>query len=202
MGLFLVGSFKGANLFTKLAFIFLCFAMFFGWISYCTANWGRTFGEDNNDYYLGYGVWRIGNNEDRNFVRSSLTYVLPLPTIFHADGWLLEWYGAFQAFATFGFICLNVGFFLVVLFMFVTPCKSNADLSFWNAINNIFGSICWLVAIILFGARFDKKFDTNFSERTLHYSFGLAIITFALQLAAGILLLLTKRGGGAVQSSK
>ncbi|KAK7087869.1 uncharacterized protein [Littorina saxatilis] len=200
MGLYLVGSFKGANIFTKLAFIFLLCAMLFGWVAYCTNNWGRSFPSDTNSVYKGFGIWRNGaGNQDPD------TQFTPI-NLEANDGWLLEWYGAFQAFATFGFICLNVGFFLVVLFMFVTPCKSNADLSFWNAINTIFGSICWLVAIILFGVRFDEKFDERFSgrtrERTLHYSFGLAIITFALQLAAGILLLLTKRGGGAVQSSK
>lgn len=61
--------------------------------------------------------------------------------------------------------------------------------------------ICWLIAVILFGAEFDNTYDRyNFDDPSLHYSFGFAIITFLLQLAAGIVLLLTNKGGGAVQS--
>ena len=55
--------------------------------------------------------------------------------------------------------------------------------------------------MILFGAEFDNTYDKyNFDDPSLHYSFGFAIITFLLQLAAGIVLLLTNKGGGAVQS--
>ena len=48
----------------------------------------------------------------------------------------------FQAFTTLGFICLNVGYVLVILLVYVAPCKGNADLAFWNAINSFFGSEC------------------------------------------------------------
>ncbi|KAL8566210.1 hypothetical protein ACOMHN_063100 [Nucella lapillus] len=197
MGLYLWGSFKGANLFAKLAFIFLLIASVVGWISYCTANWARLEKELNKvKYYDGYGVWVVATNWGWNFdPTNEKGSHAPLPHVKPTDGWLLEWYGGFQACATVGFVCLNVGFFLIVLFVFVGPCKSNADMAFWNAINNIVGSIFWLIAVLIFGTQKPSKSELN-------YSFGLAIVTLVLQLAAGIVLLLTRRGGGAVHSSK
>ena len=54
--------------------------------------------------------------------------------------------------------------------------------------------------MILFGSQFDETYKYNYDDPTVHYSFGFAIITFLLQLVAGIVLLLTSKGGGAVQS--
>ena len=55
--------------------------------------------------------------------------------------------------------------------------------------------------MILFGSQFDKTYDKYlYDDPTVHYSFGFAIITLLLQLVAGIVLLLTSKGGGAVQS--
>ncbi|KAK7499041.1 hypothetical protein BaRGS_00009588 [Batillaria attramentaria] len=204
MGLYLVESIKGANIFGKLAFIFLLIAMFLGWIAYTTANWCRIYITPDDDDYVGYGIWRVADNSEpysADFFVGTDKYSGRVGE--HNDGWLLPWFGAFQAFATFGFISLNVGFFLVVLFIFVGPCKSNKDMGFWNAINCIFGSICWLIAIILFAAYFedfDKK--PQFDEPNVSYSFVFAIFTFALQLATGIVLLLTNRGGGAVAQDR
>ncbi|PVD32851.1 hypothetical protein C0Q70_08298 [Pomacea canaliculata] len=181
MGLYLVESFQKANIFAKLAFMFLLIAEILGWIAFTTTDWGRmfTFGGD----YVGYGLWRICTN-------------LICET---NDGWLLEWYGVVQAFAIIGFVTLNLGFFLVILFMFVATCKCNSDLSFWNAINCFAGAICWLISIIIFGIKFDDKYDQGYGK-TVSYSYILAIIALALMIASGIVLLLTNRGGGAVSS--
>ena len=55
--------------------------------------------------------------------------------------------------------------------------------------------------MITFGSQFNKTCDQyDYYDPTVHYSFGFAIITFLLQLVAGIVLLLTSKGGGAVQS--
>ena len=51
-----------------------------------------------------------------------------------------------------------------------------------------------MVAVAVFAASFDDTYDGNFSEHTLHYSFGFAILTLLLQLVAAIVLLLSSRG--------
>lgn len=62
-----------------------------------------------------------------------------------------------------------------------------------------FSAICWLISIIIFGIKFDDKYDQGYGK-TVSYSYILAIIALALMIASGIVLLLTNRGGGAVSS--
>lgn len=195
MGLYIIASYKAAPLLTRLANIFLTAALYMGWYSYCTSSWGRVFPQSDSEYFHGYGIWRIGDNK-------FLTTNTPSPLILHTDGWLLEWYGAFQAFASLGFMSVNLGYFLLVLTVYVGPCKSNADLLFWNAVINIAGCVSWLVAVILFGVKFKETFGIiSIGDPVLHYSFYLAVIVAAFQLVAGILLLLTKRKETTVDSA-
>ncbi|KAK7089607.1 uncharacterized protein [Littorina saxatilis] len=183
MGLYITESYKAVNGLTKAALILLTASLYLGWYGYCTASWGRVFPEANSDYFVGYGVWKIADNRS------------PLPDVFVAiHGWLLNWYVAFQTFATLGFISVNLGYILILLLVYVAPCKGNADLGFWNGINCIFGSVCWLVAVVVFGVKFDDTFDTfPYDDPTLQYSFILAVVVVAVELVAGILLLVNGR---------
>lgn len=60
MGLYLVESFQKANIFAKLAFMFLLIAEILGWIAFTTTDWGRMFTLGGD--YVGYGLWRICTN--------------------------------------------------------------------------------------------------------------------------------------------
>ena len=92
MALYLVESFKEANLFRKLALIFLLIALFIGWVAYCTGSWGRSFPTADNDFYIGYGVWRVAaNNGDNSNPTSNSGNNAPIPSSYsYTDGWLLS----------------------------------------------------------------------------------------------------------------
>ena len=91
MGLYILESYKGANLFTRIALMLLTGALYVGWYAYCTASWGRTFPTADSDYFVGYGVWRIGDNQFSNSNPTASTgNNAPLPTIVTTDGWLLS----------------------------------------------------------------------------------------------------------------
>ncbi|KAL8566208.1 hypothetical protein ACOMHN_063098 [Nucella lapillus] len=202
MGLYIVASYKESPIITRIANLFLTGAVYLAWYSFCTNSWGRTFPQKDKEYFVGYGIWRIGDNNFKSDEPNATTGShAPIPKIlFHSDGWLSEWYWAFQAFTSFGFVSVNLGYFLLILIVYVGPCKSNADLVFWNAINNIAGCISWLVAVLLFGLKFKETFD-NSDEPVLHYSFYLAVVVCAFQLITGILLFLSKRKETVVQTA-
>ncbi|KAK7087868.1 uncharacterized protein [Littorina saxatilis] len=182
MGLYITESYKAVNGLTKAALILLTASLYLGWYGYCTVSWGRVYSKAMSDYFLGYGVWRIADNRT------------PLPELYATHGWLLSWYVAFQTFATLGFISVNLGYILILLLVYVAPCKGNADLGFWNGINCIFGSVCWLVAVVVFGVKFDDTFVTSsYDDPTLQYSFILAVVVVVVELVAGILLLVNGR---------
>ena len=90
MGLSVLESYKEANVFTKMALLFLSIAMYVGWYGYCTASWGRTFPTADSDYFLGYGVWRVADNQFQNSDPTATSGShAPVPQVFHTDGWLL-----------------------------------------------------------------------------------------------------------------
>uniref|UniRef100_A0A2C9L410 Uncharacterized protein n=1 Tax=Biomphalaria glabrata TaxID=6526 RepID=A0A2C9L410_BIOGL len=100
-------SFMAANLAMKLVFFIILLANVVNWIAFCTTSWHVS--------PFGYiGLWRFNT--------------IPL------DGAPDDEYIAIQAFSIFGFISLNVGFGLIVLYMFWGSCQGNSETNLAAAI--------------------------------------------------------------------
>ncbi|XP_046548099.1 uncharacterized protein LOC124258069 [Haliotis rubra] len=118
------------------------------------------------------------------------------------DNFTLYWYTAVQALSIFGFVGINIAFIIVVLQVFTSKCDDVTDIGFWNAIQSIVTAICYLLAVIVFGAEFDNGYYHQPITRTvkigeLGFSFGLAIVALLLEGVAGVLMLVeSKKGKG------
>ncbi|KAK7502780.1 hypothetical protein BaRGS_00006030, partial [Batillaria attramentaria] len=110
------------------------------------------------------------------------------------------WYGATQALTTLGFVGVNLAFLLIILQIFVDKCKGVAEIAFWNFIQCILTSVCYLIAIIVFAASFDDSFDGGrISDEELGYSWGLALVALAFNGIA-VTILQFMEGKGAPKS--
>ncbi|XP_041354544.1 uncharacterized protein LOC121372316 [Gigantopelta aegis] len=176
----IIDSFMGASTLTKVAFIVLLLAQICSWIAFTVSAWAKVYITVNTYSY--YGLWRVCGNAQSNAVS-------PCSPV---DGTGLEWYGATQAFAIFGFVGINVAFLIVVLQMFTDKCKSVSDLTIVNAIICFTAAVCYLLAVIIFAVSIDKYYwKPDFGS-----SFGLAIVAVILAAVAGVVIILDKKGGG------
>ncbi|XP_076470298.1 uncharacterized protein LOC143300476 [Babylonia areolata] len=168
-------GFMGASMFMKVAFILLVVANLFSWIAFTTTSWGYT---DNSSVNKpGWGLWRYCRDD------GSACSLL--------DGTRMDWFASFQAFGIFGFVGLSVALLLVILFMFVGSCSGNGEVKMASLILCFVGGVCWLIAVIIFGAEFEDKGDNEFG-----FSFALAIIGLICAIVAGVLLIVDGKGGG------
>ncbi|XP_067682630.1 uncharacterized protein [Haliotis asinina] len=130
------------------------------------------------------------------------TYLLCLHWCFTIVSSLVDWYTAVQAFSILGFVGINIVFIIVVLQVFTSKCEGVTDIGFWNAIQSIVSAVCYLLAVIVFGAEFDSgryrsPIPSNYKHGELGYSFGLAIMALLLDGVAGVLMLVeSKKGKG------
>ncbi|KAK7089567.1 uncharacterized protein [Littorina saxatilis] len=160
-------SFMASSLFNKLSLIFSLIAMLTAWISFVMPAWGFTGDPDNSA--RGYGLWRLCGQGATSPGCSDLT------------GWNLAWYGTVQAFATLGFLGVNLAFLLIVLQIFVDKCKGANEVAFWNFVQCIVTAVCYLIAIIVFAAEFDSTYRANpLIKQELGYSWGLAIVALVV----------------------
>ncbi|KAI8794247.1 epithelial membrane protein 1 [Biomphalaria glabrata] len=159
-------SFMAANLAMKLVFFIILLANVVNWIAFCTTSWHVSF-------FNYTGLWRYNTS--------------PL------DGTPDDEYIAIQAFSIFGFISLNVGFGLIVLYMFWGSCQGNSETNLAAAITLFVSAGSWLIAVAIFGAKFEG------TER-FGYSFALAVCALILGLIGGIILIIGGRGNSSVSS--
>lgn len=170
-------GFMGASVMVKVSFIILVIANVLNWIAFCTASWGYIKGGTNP----GFGIWRSCGETTGGCAE--------------LDGTRLEYYAAFQAFGIFGFVGVNLAMLVLSLFMFGGPCKSNGEAKMAVLIICFVAAVCWIIAVIIFGAKWDDNNSGNpFAE--LGFSFALAIVTLILAVIAGILLIVDGKGGG------
>lgn len=170
-------GFMGASVMVKVSFIILVIASVLNWIAFCTASWSY-----NTFSGTGYGIWRTCND------------LIPI-TCSQLDGTRSEYYSAFQTFGIFGFVGVNLAMLLLSLFMFGGPCKGNGEAKMAVLIICFVAAVCWIIAVIIFGAKWDENTRGIPSEK-LGFSFGLAIVTLILAVIAGILLIVDGKGGG------
>ncbi|XP_059139320.1 epithelial membrane protein 1-like [Physella acuta] len=166
-------GFAKSNIATKIAFFIVLLAVFANWIAFCTTSWYRNAGT-----YV--GLWRVCTS-------SIACSVL--------DGSPNDKLDAIQAFAVFGFMFLNVGFILILLYMFVGKFKGNAEAGIGSAICLIMSAATWLISVAIFGA----EYDDNGSDK-LGYSYALAVCALILALIGGIIMIIGGRGNSSVSS--
>ncbi|KAI8794244.1 epithelial membrane protein 1 [Biomphalaria glabrata] len=163
----------GANVLTKIAFFVVLLAVVVNWIAFCTTSWYVFSGTS----YI--GLWRQCGAATCGTM---------------LDGSPDDEFDAIQAFAIFGFIALNVGFLLIVLYMFWGSCKGNAETGIASAITLFVSAGCWLISVAIFGAEYE-----DFTGR-FGYSYALAVCALILALIGGIIMIIGGRGNSSVSS--
>ncbi|XP_041352906.1 uncharacterized protein LOC121371235 [Gigantopelta aegis] len=167
-------SFVGVSSVKKIAFVILLFAQMSNWIAFTTADWGRQSNSfEWNNLFTGIGLWRSCSN-------GADTAVVPCQML---DGTRNDLYASIQAFATFGFVGINLAFFILLLQIFFDKCKSVSDTV--NGVICFLATGCYLIAVIQFGV----YFDTSFINKRFGFSFSFAIVAFILSMIAGILFI-------------
>ncbi|XP_059143776.1 uncharacterized protein LOC131931090 [Physella acuta] len=186
----LIKRFLAVNPLTKATLILLLVAEIFNWLSMCMNDWALYDDSAANDKNkLGYGVWkRCGNQE-------------PDPNCMDLDGWRLTWYGTFQGFAIIAFLAVNVAFFFIVLFMFVSSCVGRQEIERISAISCFVATVFYVVAIIIFGVKFDTTYDAGYDREILMSGFYLAIAVAVLCLAAGVCAVIASIGKQQIKPS-
>ncbi|XP_071079825.1 epithelial membrane protein 1-like [Haliotis cracherodii] len=191
-------SFMKSPTLTKVCLILLLLAQICSWIAFTVPEWGRTYtdpllGTDGG--YTGLGLWRRCSNG------ASTSYTGPSNCI-TLDGAVLDWFVAVQAFSIFGFVGINIAFIIVMLQVFTSKCDDVTDIGFWNAVQSIVTAICYLIAVIVFGAEFNDgdygrpiPKGVNYKAGELAFSFGLAIVALLLEGVAGVLMLVDNKKG-------
>ncbi|CAL1543364.1 unnamed protein product [Lymnaea stagnalis] len=170
-----IQGFLDTNWMGRVVLILLLVAQIFNWLSMCMNDWGLFDSNPlNNKDRKGFGVWKECGNQE------------PSANCVELDGWRLKWYGAFQGFAIFAFMSVNVAFCLTILLLYVPPCKGSRELAIGSAIACFITTVFYIVAIIIFGVRFDRSFDAGFDREILQSGFYFAIIVAILTLVAGI----------------
>ncbi|XP_046340442.2 uncharacterized protein LOC124121478 [Haliotis rufescens] len=186
-----VESLKAAPLLKRIIFILVLVTQFFNWLSFTTPAWARRFTtlSGNGDDHIGYGLWRSCSNVG--------TAVNPIPNCFPLDGANLAHYGTVQAFATIGFMGVNILFLVTVLQMFTSFCKKVTDINEVNAVQAIVTGIIYFIGLIIYGAvygsgeRLTYTIGNQSRKGDLSYSYVFAFFTMILQIVLGVLLLLT-----------
>ncbi|XP_055875303.1 epithelial membrane protein 2-like isoform X1 [Biomphalaria glabrata] len=176
-------GFMSANTIVKIVFFVVLLAVIVNWIAFCTTSWYVVKGTPPYTYH---GLWRScsGTASSSSPAKCSFVY----------DGSPDDDLDAIQAFAIFGFIALNVGFLLIVLYMFWGSCKGNGEAGLAAAITLFVSAGSWLISVAIFGAKFQNL------GGNLGYSFALAVCALILALVGGILMIIGGRGKNSVIS--
>ncbi|CAL1543860.1 unnamed protein product [Lymnaea stagnalis] len=160
---------KESTALAKLCFFVVFAATVASWISFTTTSWGINF--------VTYtGIWRQCRGSDCIML----------------DGYAKVWFGVFQAFSIIGFMGLNAGCLLIGLYIFWGSCKKNGETGLSAAVICIITSMFWLIAVIIFGAKFELDDEVSGPDSGDHlgFSFGLAVAALGLELIVGVLMLL------------
>ncbi|CAL1545652.1 unnamed protein product [Lymnaea stagnalis] len=172
-------DFMGAKLLIKISAIVVLVAQLFNWISFCTTSWITTVVDR-------VGLWR--HSAPRTL--GSTSY----------DGTGSDSMAATQAFAIFGFVGLNVGCLLLVLFIFWSSCKGKSETGLAAGISLIVSAVTWLIAVSVIAADFGRiDYQPTFGF-SFGFSFGLAICALILAGVAGVLTILGQLKIGSVSS--
>ncbi|KAK0058865.1 hypothetical protein Bpfe_011830 [Biomphalaria pfeifferi] len=185
-----IQGFKSTDLIGRIVFILLLVAELFNWLSMCMSDWGlydTIIANDKNK--AGFGVWRKCGNQE------------PDSNCEEIDGWRLPWYGAFQAFAIIAFLATNLSLCLMILLMYIPQCSRNKDIVVCCTASCFVTAVFYLVAIIIFGVRFDSTFDDGFDQQILQTGFYFAIVVVVLSLVSGVSLAVSLAKGRQVGPS-
>ncbi|KAK6982062.1 epithelial membrane protein 1 [Biomphalaria glabrata] len=168
---------RDSSLLAKLCFLIIFTANVGSWISFTTTSWGIT----DDKYYT--GIWRFCNMGDPNNKYCAML-----------DGFAKVWFGVFQAFACIGFAGLNASCLIIALYMCGGSCHKNSETGLCASVCCIFTAIFWLIAVIIFGAKFEDDSDVSLNgSKRLGFSFGLAVASLGLELIVGVLMILVSR---------
>ncbi|XP_059156715.1 uncharacterized protein LOC131941459 [Physella acuta] len=162
-----------SSILVKFCFLLILTSAVASWIAFTTSSWGV----NSDTVYT--GIWRR--------CQGQVCVML--------DGYPKVWFGVFQAFAIIGFMGINVAVVTIALYMFGASCKGNRETGFVAALVCIFTALFWLIAVIIFGAKYelDDEVSGPDSLDRLGFSFGLAVAALGLELIVGILMVLEVR---------
>ncbi|KAK7462530.1 hypothetical protein BaRGS_00038415 [Batillaria attramentaria] len=172
-------GFMGASMLLKVALILIIVSNVCNWIAFCTASWGYTDNLLVNPNEIGVGIWRrcglTGSCSDR-------------------DGLREKWIMAFQGFAIFGYVGINMVMLLIILFLFVGACKRNGEVKMGAIITAFVTAICYAAAVFIFNSESNENVLRP-EDYKLGFSFDLAIIALVLEAITGVLLIVDGKGG-------
>ncbi|KAH9503866.1 hypothetical protein Btru_064020 [Bulinus truncatus] len=171
----LIKGFQNTDIIGRVVIILLLVAQLFNWLSMCMNDWGLYdlyITNDNNR--RGFGVWKVCGNQEPN------------ANCVDIDGWRLEWYGVFQAFAIIAFLSTNLSFCFIILLIYVPRCLGKKDVAICCAVACFVTVVFYIIAVIIFGVKFDRTYDAGFDREILMTGFYFAIIVSVLSLVAGI----------------
>ncbi|BFZ02657.1 hypothetical protein BsWGS_05696 [Bradybaena similaris] len=168
-------GFANTGTIVKVAFFIVFISMFCNWLAFTTNSWYRAeISTTVGTIYSYIGLWRSCSGSG----------------CAQTDGTIDTEYGVVQAFGIVGFMSQNVGFLLIVMFMFKHKCQGNNEIRLASAILLMISAVGWLIAVAIFGAEYKD------GSEYLHYSYALAVCACGLGLIGGILMLVGGRGHG------
>ncbi|KAK7004608.1 voltage-dependent calcium channel gamma-2 subunit [Biomphalaria glabrata] len=166
-------NFKAARPLVKVVVILLVIAQVCNWLAFCTTSWYVHL--DNNVYI---GLWRS----------CSLTSCNP------RDGIPVAFVMAVQAFAIFGFVSINLSFWLVLLYTFSSKYRLSSPTYRLAAGLLLCAVVSWLISVVVFGTNVCiNSGQYNGKYVGCHYSYGLAVCAVVLSLTACILIFIDTR---------
>ncbi|CAL1545650.1 unnamed protein product [Lymnaea stagnalis] len=165
-------GFKKSDVVTKVCFYFVLAASFCNWIAFCTTSW--IIRPDSH-----VGLWRSCGGY------GSIEGCRPL------DGAPSHVFAGTQALGIIGFMGMNIGFLLLLLFMFSSKYSGSSETKKLAGFCLILSALSWTLTIVVFIC----YFKVEYSHVSLGFSFGLAFCALILGFCAGIMVLFAGRGG-------
>lgn len=179
--------FKDAGVLAKTAFVTLLAAALFVWIAYTCTGWGG-YARKTEPYKRSgrhVGLWRSCSDDKDS------------PSCSDLDGWGLEWFSAVQAFVTFGFLGINLGLFLVILYIFTLSCLRDVELGRATAIVCCVSAGLYMIGVIIFAVRYKRDYiEQEQRDYTYGYCFFLSILAILLDGSSGVFMFLESRLNG------
>ncbi|XP_064603420.1 uncharacterized protein LOC135468888 [Liolophura sinensis] len=189
----LVDSVKGLPVLLLVALILILVANLFNGIAFSTTAWGEYFSYiansnviDPTARYTNVGLWRTCTGTQVTYALDGLG-ACSYTALGTAQGWM----ACVQAMAVFGFAGILGSLILMMAYLLG---EKNGDYLLLAAFICIITGVLYFIGIVIYGVKFYSPVITSGFGRTLSWSFGLAVISMILEIVAGVLLLLGRKG--------
>jgi len=167
-------SFKTANYTTIVCFFLVIVAQVSSWIAMTTTSWSTVslpFDTDGDDHY---GLWRKCKSK---LITGCITL----------DGWGDTTYAIVQGFACVGFMSLNLGHLVMLLFIFVDRWRKVVETGTAAAVLLISAAFLWSLCLVIYA------FGYSQTGAIYGYSFGFGAVAAGTSLITGLTLIVAAR---------